>query len=128
MIGRFILSIIMAGAVLSGVSIAWPKFTTSGRPQILAQIYQSVKGTPLGAKTSQVLGVSDINADQTVDIPAIIDQMKDWAARQLQQKTAEIINRQAVNQISQGFDKLSPKEQKLLQDAICQSASDSAKK
>lgn len=127
LIGRFIVGLLFTGVVLSLVSIGWPRFTTSSRPEPLQKVHDAVKDTPLGRQVSQVLGVSTEENPKPIDVQSLIVQMKDWAAGKIQEKTDEVITRQAINQINQRFNRLSEKEKMILHAAICGEASSSAK-
>jgi hypothetical protein len=126
LIGRFIAGLLFTGVVLSVVSIGWPRVSASPRPEFLRKVNDSVKDTPVGRQVSQVLGVSSEDPPKPIDVQSLIIQLKDWTAGKIQEKTDEVITRQAVIQINQRFNSLNEKEKLILQEAICQPSSPSA--
>jgi hypothetical protein len=126
MIGKFIISLIFAGVVLSVVSIAWPRFTTAKRPAPIKDIQSAVKDTPFGVSVSQVLGVSDEVSLRPINIADTANGLKDWMITQIQNKAEAIVVKQAVDQINTRFNALTDDQKSILKQAICSSASDSA--
>jgi hypothetical protein len=126
LIGRFIAGLLFTGVVLSLISIGWPRFTASSRPEFLQKVHDAVKDTPMGRQVSQVLGVSTEVPPKPIDVQSLLIQLKDWTAGKIQEKTDEIITRQAILQIKQRFNSLNEKEKLILQTAICQPSTPSA--
>jgi len=120
------MSAVFSGLVVSVVSVAWPKFTGTPRPEALEKVHEIVKDTIIGKKTAQVLGVSYEKKTEPIDAGKLVNNLKDWAGQKIQDRASEIVTKQAVTQINQGFGKLSSREQEILREAICKPASDSA--
>jgi hypothetical protein len=125
--GKFIVFVVIGAMTLSFVSIAWPKFSRLERPQLLTEVHNAIKETPLGKQVSQVLGVTDERSIEPIDLGIVTNDFGNYAIDTVKNKTEEIIARQAVLQLNQRFDKLGAKEKLILQEAICQQSSDSAR-
>lgn len=125
-IGKFILGLIFSGIILSIASLAWPKFTTKERPELIKGFQLYLKDTPFGQQVSQVLGVTDESQVKPVDLKVTAVELKDWMILQIQNKAESIVAKQAADQIRQRFSSLNEDQKTILRQAICESGSDSA--
>lgn len=119
MVPRFIIGLIVAGATMSVVSIMWPKFSASARPQPLEELHSIVATTPLGQRLEEVLGVSDEADVEQVNIASVASSLAQSALGTLEDRARFIIVSGAVRHIASQYNDL-PKDQKQqVQDLIC---------
>lgn len=108
---RYLIIFSMAGLVLAGASILWPKFTTKPRPQVLTSVHEAVKGTEVGQRFDRILEPVNVSS-----FPASIAGAMTSAVTQ---KTQQIITTQFIDQLSHQYDKLPESEKQQLHQLIC---------
>lgn len=119
MLIRFILTLISTAVVVSGTSLAWPRFTTAPRPKPLEQFHNAVVQTPVGAQLEQVLGTSDNKINLTEQIKNTAGQVITNATKVVEEKTKEIVTNRIVDQLITEWNTISPETQKELKETIC---------
>ncbi len=118
---QFILTFFMAVVTVSGVAIAWPKFTSQPRPEPLSRVNDIVKNTPVGKNIANVLGISDNESVEQINIASVASSLTERIAQTVEDRTSRIVVTQAVRQLASQVDKLSSEDRKQIQDLICKS-------
>lgn len=72
---QFVFAAIGLAIALSVSSLLWPKVTSKPMPDALVQVKHAVEQTPIGKQTADVLGVSDDQTPEPINIG-------DWAVAQ----------------------------------------------
>lgn len=116
---KFIFTSIIMGSVVCVLSIIWPRFTTTPRPQVLESVYQTVMKNPTGVKTANVLGVTSSIPVQPINLQSTLSTVTSTIVKSAEERVEYIIARQAVLQLMNQYDKLNPQEKQIIQDAVC---------
>lgn len=116
---QLVLAVAVFGVTLSGGSLVWPRLTSAPRPQLLAQIHDSVIKTPPGAKAAQVLGVSDDRSVEPINLGQVAGNIGNSLKSAVQKRTQTIIMSQVINQLTGRYQNLPKDQQQTLQEIIC---------
>ncbi len=109
----------MAVVTVSGVAIAWPKFTSQPRPDPLTRVNDIVKNTPVGKNIAKVLGISDDMSTEPINIASVASSLTERIAQTVQDRASHIVVTQAVRQLAWQIDKLSAGDRQQVQELLC---------
>ena len=116
---QLVLAVAVFGVTISGGSLVWPRVTSAPRPQLLTQVHDSVIKTPIGAQTAQVLGVSDEQNIQPINLGQVVGNIGNSIKTAAQNRAQTIIMAQVMGQLTNQYERL-PKDQQIqLQQIIC---------
>jgi len=118
-VAQFILSTAISLSILAGGSIAWPRITTAPRPKLLDDVHNMVMRTPVGQQTANVLGVSDEQNIQPINVSAIVFGGLNSVKDAVQQRVQATIVGNAVNELNRRFDSLPVEQKQQIQSIIC---------
>ena len=116
---NFIFAFIVAGVVLSGVSLLWPKLTTQQRPAVLTQLRSAVIKTPLGNEMAQVLGVTDETHTEPINVSSAAASVVSSLTATVEQKAQQAVAERVAQQLVKQFDQLSADQKKQIKEMIC---------
>jgi len=117
---NFIIALAVAVTVVAGGSLAWPRLTNQPRPKILQDVKNVVIKTKVGQDTANVLGVSDESQIKPVNLGSVASGALGQVKTAVQNRVQEVIVGNAVNQLRQQFDQLSPEQKGQIQQIFCQ--------
>jgi len=117
---NFIVALVTATVVVAGGSLAWPRLTNKPRPKIVNDVKNVVMTTSIGRQTANVLGVSDETHLTQVNLGQVASGAVGQVKKAVEDRVQEIVIGNAVNQLRQEFDKLSPDQKNQIQQIICQ--------
>lgn len=123
---RFVLTLFAAGVIVSGVAIAWPRLTSQPRPEPLTRVNDIVKNTPVGKNIANVLGISDNESVEPINIASVASSLSASLIKAAEDRAARIVVTQAVRQLASQFDGLPENDKKQIQEFICKSSTESA--
>lgn len=118
-VANFIIALIVATATIAGGSIAWPRLTNQPRPKLLQDVRNVVIKTSIGAQTANVLGVSDEAHVKQVNLGEVAAGAIGEVKTAVQNRVQAVIVGNAVNQLHQQFERLSPDQKTQIQQIIC---------
>jgi len=120
MIIRFIGACIFAGLALIGASLLWPRVTVKTRPEILTQVRNSVIGTPWGGNAAQILGVSDENNVEPLNMGTVVSGAIGSLVSTVETRAQEAVTARLVRELIRQFGELPSDQKQQLQEIICQ--------
>jgi phosphotransferase system IIB component len=118
-VANFILALVVATVTIAGGSLAWPRITTQPRPKLLQDVKNIVIKTSVGKETANVLGVSDEAHVAPINLGKVAAGAAGQVKTMIQNRVQAIIVGNAVNQLHQQFERLSPDQKKQIQQSIC---------
>lgn len=124
---QLVLAVAVFGVTLSGGSLVWPKITSSPRPQLLQEVHDTVVKTPQGAAAAAVLGVTDDKTVKPINLGVVANNAWNGIKSAVEKRAQTVVMSQVTAQLMNRYEKLSPDQQKTLQEIICKSATPSAK-
>ncbi len=116
---QLFLSLVVFAATLSGGSLVWPRVTGAPRPQLLQQVHDSVVKTPVGATAAQVLGVTDGESVQPINLGVIANNAWSGIKNEAQKRAQIILMSQVTAQLTNQYEKLPESQQQQLREVIC---------
>jgi hypothetical protein len=116
---KFLITLIFVAFVLTIVSIAWPRFMQSSRPEPIAKVYQAVSQTQFGKEIGTVLGVSVEGKGEPFNLESEIQRLSTMAMKKIEDEAKTIIARNAVIQLKNQYDTLPIEMKTEIQNAIC---------
>ncbi len=117
---QFILTLATSVAVISGASLVWPKITSQPLPEPLTQVRNVVLQTDLGKQAAQVLGVSDTNTIEPINISSAAGEVVSSVVSSASQKVQEAATKEVIIQVVKKIETLEPGEQEVIKKEICQ--------
>jgi hypothetical protein len=118
-VGNFIIALVVATVTIAGGSLAWPRITTQPRPRLLQDVKNVVMKTSVGKDTATVLGVTDEKHVAPINLGAVAAGAVGQVKTAIQNRVQAVIVGNAVNQLHQQFERLSPDQKKQIQQSIC---------
>lgn len=124
---KFMITALFFGTIAVIISIAWPRFMGTPRPEPIARVYQAVSQTQIGRDMGSVLGVSVEGTGEPFNLEAEMQRISSMAITAVEDQAKTLVARHAIIQLKNQYDTL-PNEMKTeIQRAICVSlASNSA--
>jgi hypothetical protein len=119
-IANFIIALVVAGVTIAGGSLAWPRLTNQPPPKLLKEVRSVVIKTQVGEQTANVLGVTDEKNVKPINLGTVAAGALGEVKTAVQNRVQAIIVGNAVNQLHQQFEKLSPAQKTQIQEIICQ--------
>lgn len=116
---QFVLALAVFGVTVSGGSLVWPKITRVPRPEVLQQVHDVVVRTPQGAAMAQVLGVTDENNIEPVNMNEVAGGVWDEIKKAAEKRAQAIMMAQVTQQLKNQYEKLPEDQQQELQEIIC---------
>ncbi len=117
---HFFLAVGVAGVTLITSSLAWPKFTTQVRPKLLQDVYDVVVRTPWGARSANVLGVSDEAHVEPINFGEIAGTAVLTIRQSIHDRMQTIVVGNTINHLSRQFDHLPEEKKEQLRSIICE--------
>jgi len=118
-VANFLIALVVATVTIAGGSIAWPRITKQPRPKLLQDVKNIVIQTSVGKETANVLGVSDEAHITPVNLGQVAAGAVGQVKTVVQNRVQAIIVGNAVNQLHQQFERLSPDQKTQIQEIIC---------
>ena len=109
----------LSTAVISIISVAWPKITRANRPPQIQKVYEEVVKTPLGRQAASVLGVESESASKSYNMAEATSNIVGSLVSAFRGRIEQNLTEQAAVQVSKQFDILSDEEKKQIQEIIC---------
>jgi hypothetical protein len=116
---QLVLAVAVFGVTLSGGSLVWPRVTSAPRPQLLQQVHDSVIKTPVGSQAAQVLGVTDEQNVEPINLGQVAGNIAGSIKTAAQKRVQTIIMSQVTQQLTSQYEKLPKDKQQELQQIIC---------
>ena len=116
---NFIIALVVATVTIAGGSLAWPRLTKQPRPKLLQDVKNVFIKTPIGVQTANILGVSDEAHVKPVNLGSVAAGAIGEVKTVVQNRVQAIIVGNAVNQLHQQFERLSPDQKTQIQEIIC---------
>lgn len=117
--GRFIIVSIVAVIVLGGGSLLWVRFTARPRPKLLQDVRDTVINTAAGRQAADALGVSNESEVTPINVGQTVTSGVSGVKQAVQDRIQTIIVQNAVRQLEERLEHLSPQQQKYVQEIIC---------
>lgn len=106
-------------ATLALGSLAWPKFTNQPRPKELQVLHDAVLKTPAGQEAANVMGVTNADNVQPVNLGTVASSIGATIMNTLGQKASEVVANQAATVLLNQYKQLPLPAQQELQQSIC---------
>jgi hypothetical protein len=119
MIFKFIVSLVTALVVITGVSLVWPKLTHGPLPGPLSQVRDIVLTTDIGKQAAQTLGVQNEASATPVTIGTVAGAAISSMAANVQEQAANAVTREIILQIVKKIETLAPDQQQVIHDQMC---------
>ena len=119
LVANFLIASVIAAVTIAGGSLAWPRLTSQPAPKILQDVKNIVIKTPIGAQTANVLGVSDETHIKPINLGEVATGAVGQVKTAVENRIQAIIVGNAVNQLHQQFERLSPDQKTQIQEIIC---------
>ena len=116
---QFILTLAASVAVISGTSLLWPRFTSKPSPEPLTKVREVVLQTDVGRQAAQILGVSDTNTIEPVNVSSVAGSVVSNALTNVQQQVQDAATREVIIQVVKKIETLNPSQQEEIKKAIC---------
>ncbi len=123
---QFVIIFLVAAVTISGVAVAWPKFSSEPRPAPLVKVNDIVKGTPVGKNIASVMGISNETTAEPINVASVATSLKEKLVKAVGEKAQHIVVTQAVRQLASQFDTLPDGDKKQIQELICKPSTASA--
>ncbi len=117
---NIIVSLLLSAITVAGASIAWPRLTNQPRPEPLEKVNSIVKDTALGKSFANVLGVSDQQSVEPINVASEASKLTASIMKTAQERAAKIVVTQAVRQLINQIGNLPAEEQAQIQELLCQ--------
>ncbi len=115
---KYTLVAIAGAAVVSVVSILWPKFTEKPQPQALEAVRNTVLGTEIGKNTAEFLGVTDASV-QPLNLSDTVSSVAGVVTSSVEQKVQQIVSDQVAAQVIKQYQQLPVKQQEQVVEMVC---------
>lgn len=116
---RFAIVTVFTLAAVALGSLAWPKFTSQPRPKEMQVVRDAVLKTPAGQGAANVIGVTDGDNVQPVNLGTVASSISTTIINSLGQKVTEVVSNQAATVLFNQYKQLPPPAQLELQQSIC---------
>jgi hypothetical protein len=116
---QFAFTAIVSLLLVTGVSIAWPRFSPSPLPAPLSNLRSIAVSTPLGKQAETVLGVSSDSQAPPVNPGQMLSGIADSATNAVKKRAAYIIANQAIEQFRKQYGDLPEEQKDELRTIIC---------
>lgn len=116
---KYLIATIVGFFILTFVSIAWPKFRSSPRPEFLSNLERLTAGTGFAATTRNILGISTDQPAQPVNVGDLTQDVVTEVGKQAEGYVNRITVTYTVRQLLNVFDKMDPAQKKTVRDLIC---------
>ena len=110
---------LLTAVTVAGGSIAWPRLTNQPRPEPLEQVHAIVKDTQLGKTFAQVLGVTNEQSIEPINVASEASKLSESLIKAAQARAAKIVVTQAVRKLVSQIGNLPPEEQAQIQELLC---------
>jgi len=117
---QFLVTLITTVAVVSGVSLVWPKLTNNPIPDPLTKVREMVLETDVGRQAAQTLGVSDINTIEPINISSVAGSVVSTVVSDTSEKIQEAATKEIIIQVVKKIETLEPDQQEEIKKVICQ--------
>ena len=118
-VANFIIALIVASVTIAGGSLAWPRLTNQPPPKLLQEVRSVVIKTQVGEQTANVLGVTDEKKAKPINLGTVAAGAAGQVKTIIENRIQAVIVGNAVNQLHQQFEKLSPTQKNQIQEIIC---------
>lgn len=116
---QFVVTAVFSALAIGAASLLWPKLTSKPSPKPLTEVRRLVVETPVGKEAAAVLGVSQDESTQPVDL-------RQWAAEQgnailnnISNSAEQAVVSGVVKQIMGQIDKLPDNQKQELRQSLC---------
>ncbi len=116
---NIIVSILLTALTVAGGSILWPRLTNQPRPAPLEQVHNIVKDTSLGKSLARVLGVSQTQSVEPVNVTLEASKLTASIMKTAKERTAKIVVTQAVKQVISQIGNLPASQQAQIHELLC---------
>ena len=108
---NIVVSLLLTALTVAGGSIVWPRLTNQPRPGPLEQVHNVIKDTSLGKSFANVLGVSDQQSVEPINVASEASKLTASIMKSAQERAAKIVVTQAVRGLIAQIGNLPPEEQ-----------------
>lgn len=108
-----------AFAVVSFISIAWPRLSSDPRPEALTRVREAVIETSPGRSLSEVLGVTDETAVSPVSINSLVASGTNAAIDMVTKSTQKAVTGKILETLGTQFETLSEEDKASFRAKIC---------
>ncbi|MEK9143443.1 MAG: hypothetical protein AAB481_02345 [Patescibacteria group bacterium] len=115
---KYILVAIAGAAVVSVVSLLWPKFTAKPEPNALEQVRDAVLGTEIGQNAAALLGVTN-DHPQPLNLSDTVSSVAGMVTSSVEQKVSQIVSDQVAAQVVKQYKQLPEIQQTYVTETIC---------
>jgi len=96
---QFILTLATTTIVVSGASLLWPKFTRNPSPEPLTKVREVVLQTDVGKQAAQILGVSDTQPVEPVNVSSVAGVVVSNVLTNVQEQVQDAATREIIIQV-----------------------------
>ena len=115
---KYILVAIAGAAVVSVVSLLWPKFTAKPEPNALEQVRNTVLGTEIGQNAAALLGVTN-DAPHPLNLSDTVSSVAGMVTTSVEKKVSQIVSDQVAAQVIKQYQQLPEIQQEHIVEMIC---------
>ena len=115
---KYVLVALTGAAVVSVISLLWPRFTAKPQPQALEAVRNTVLGTEIGKSTAELLGVTDASV-QPLNLSDTVSSVAGVVTSSVEQKVQQIISDQVAAQVIKQYEQLPQKQQEQVVEMVC---------
>ncbi len=119
MLLKFVIVLLTTGLTFAAGSLLWPRLTKQPAPPLVEETKQAILQTSLGQEAAEILGVRDQENIQPINPAAVVQNAISTVTQALEQRATQIVIQQAVTQLQNQLDKLSPEQKQEIQDQLC---------
>ncbi|MFC1646930.1 hypothetical protein ACFL1A_01470 [Patescibacteria group bacterium] len=117
---RYFVVIVVFTILSTVISVGWPKYIGSSRPQVIEQVHNVVKDTPLAQNTASVLGISDEKNIEPIDYRILARDTLSGGVGVLEKKVTQIVAHQTFVQIISNIDKMNENQIETIREVVCE--------
>ena len=116
---KFIAVLGISAIALSVVSIAWPRLSTTKRPEVLDKVHDIVLKTDFGSNLQNVLGVSLDTTPTPINISSAAAGVASYVVSSVEKKAQDVVYQQVLQQFFNQYQSMTPEKKQDIQDLIC---------
>lgn len=116
---QFLGAAVSVGFVVITASLAWPRVSTSPRPDALQKVRDVVMETDSGKRFADVLGVADESSVSTVSVPGFIAGVAGNVASAVTAHVTDSLRAKVLESIVKQFNELPADQKEMVRTQIC---------
>lgn len=116
---KFLAVLVISTVAVSAVSLAWPRLSSTKRPDVLDKVHDIVVKTNFGSNLQNVLGVSVDTTPAPINIASAAAGVASYVVSSVEKKAQDVVYQQVLQQFFNQYQSMTPEKKKDIQDMIC---------